>query len=728
MQIEKDRSFLLAERYVQETGVSVYLTGKAGTGKTTFLKEIVANTSKRCAIVAPTGVAAMNAGGVTIHSFFQLPLCPYLPDVKELVTEYQMPEKNRTLRKERIRILRTLDLLIIDEISMVRADILDAMDHVLRTYRRNDRPFGGVQLLMIGDIQQLPPVIKDSERPYFEQVYPSPFFFNSKAFRKLLHVIIELERIHRQKDAEFLAILNDIRTGTPRRSTLTALNTRFDPSFIPPEDEKWIRLTTHNAQADAVNRAKMEEIDSEERTFEARIDGSFPENAYPADTELGLKVGAQVMFIRNDVSGEGRYYNGKIGTVSALDKDVVVTDEHGTEIVVGEEEWENIKYELNPESGEIEGKVEGVFRQYPLRLAWAITIHKSQGLTFDKVMIDAGSAFSFGQVYVALSRCRSLDGIVLATPITERCTFSNQEVNTFEQTYTPQDVAAAELEAHRKEYSAGILCDAFDLRNLRYLYNRVNRIYQVDLSNLYPEQASRFKGLGGKDGEQAGIRYLSDTALKFQGQIRRIVSQEAEGIDSRTLDERVRKGAAYFRDQLTGIASVMAPLLLVEIDSKAVRKAFAESSRELLKELRLRMDAYSSMMEKGFDMAAFMKMKTASELADDVPVKKQVKELETASGKKEEKVQERDVYSDNRHPEVVAALSNWRTLKYKEMGVPAFTILSQKALLGIADALPASRKEFLDVKGFGQKKWEQYGAELLEIVDSYRESDEDSLS
>lgn len=728
MQIEKDRSFLLAERYVQETGVSVYLTGKAGTGKTTFLKEIVANTSKRCAIVAPTGVAAMNAGGVTIHSFFQLPLCPYLPDVKELVTEYQMPERNRTLRRERIKILRTLDLLVIDEISMVRADILDAMDHVLRTYRRNDRPFGGVQLLMIGDIQQLPPVIKDSERPYFEQVYPSPFFFNSKAFRKLPHVIIELERIHRQKDAEFLAILNDIRTGTPHRNTLTALNTRFDPSFIPPEDEKWIRLTTHNAQADAVNRAKMEEIDSEERTFEARIDGSFPENAYPADTELGLKVGAQVMFIRNDVSGEGRYYNGKIGTVSALDKDVVVTDEHGTEIVVGEEEWENIKYELNPESGEIEGKVEGVFRQYPLRLAWAITIHKSQGLTFDRVMIDAGSAFSFGQVYVALSRCRSLDGIVLATPITERCTFSNQEVSTFEQTYTPQDVAAAELEAHRKEYSAGILCDAFDLRQLRYLYNRVNRIYQVDLSNLYPEQAGKFKGFGGKDGDSEGIRFLSDTALKFQAQIRRIVSGDPEGMESGMLDGRVRKGAAYFREQLIGIAAGVAPLLLVEIDSKAVKKAFSEASREFLKELRLRMDAYSSIAENGFDLSAFLKMKTASELSDDVPVRKQVRELEAASGRKQEKVEERDVYSDNRHPEVVTALSNWRTLKYKEMGVPAFTILSQKVLLGIADAMPSCRKEFLNVKGFGEKKWEQYGSELLEIVDSYRESGEDSLS
>ncbi|MBQ0144241.1 MAG: HRDC domain-containing protein, partial [Bacteroidales bacterium] len=387
-----------------------------------------------------------------------------------------------------------------------------------------------------------------------------------------------------------------------------------------------------------------------------------------------------------------------------------------------------IKYELNPESGEIEGKVEGVFRQYPLRLAWAITIHKSQGLTFDRVMIDAGSAFSFGQVYVALSRCRSLDGIVLATPITERCTFSNQEVSTFEQTYTPQDVAAAELEAHRKEYSAGILCDAFDLRQLRYLYNRVNRIYQVDLSNLYPEQAGKFKGFGGKDGDSEGIRFLSDTALKFQAQIRRIVSGDPEGMESGMLDGRVRKGAAYFREQLIGIAAGVAPLLLVEIDSKAVKKAFSEASREFLKELRLRMDAYSSIAENGFDLSAFLKMKTASELSDDVPVRKQVRELEAASGRKQEKVEERDVYSDNRHPEVVTALSNWRTLKYKEMGVPAFTILSQKVLLGIADAMPSCRKEFLNVKGFGEKKWEQYGSELLEIVDSYRESSEDSLS
>ena len=336
MTIKKDRSFLLAERYVQETGVSVFLTGKAGTGKTTFLREIVRNTTKRCAVVAPTGVAAMNAGGVTIHSFFQLPLCPYLPDVRELVTEYQMPEKQRRVKRERIDIYRTLDLLIIDEISMVRADILDAVDNELRRYRRNDKPFGGVQLLMIGDIQQLPPVVKESERPFFEQVYPSPFFFCSKALARLNYIVVELEEIHRQKDRVFMDILNDIRSGTPSADSLEALNRRLDPFFEPPEDEKWIRLTTHNAQADAIKRKEMDELDTEEKVFEADISGSFPETAYPAETSLSLKVGAQVMFIRND-SKEGRWYNGKVGTVSALDEDLRVMFEDGTEVSVEKE-------------------------------------------------------------------------------------------------------------------------------------------------------------------------------------------------------------------------------------------------------------------------------------------------------------------------------------------------------------------------------------------------------
>lgn len=636
MAIEKDRSFLLAERYVQETGASVFLTGKAGTGKTTFLRSIVSDTMKRCAVVAPTGVAAINAGGVTIHSFFQLPLCPYLPDVKELITEYQLPEKMNTLRKERIKILRTLDLLIIDEISMVRADILDAMDMVLRRYRRNERPFGGVQLLMIGDVQQLPPVVKDAERKYFGQVYPSPFFFNSKALQKLPFVTIELEKIHRQSDADFMAILNSVRAGNPDKATLDALNSRLDPAFDPPKDESWIRLTTHNAQADAVNLAKMDELPGKETVYKADVDGNFPENAYPADTDLHLKVGAQVMFIRNDTSGEARYYNGKIGTVMSLSPQLVVADEDGNAIEVERVEWQNLKYELDAESKEIVGNVDGVFVQYPLRLAWAITIHKSQGLTFDRVMIDAGSAFSFGQVYVALSRCRTLEGIVLSTPITRRCTFGNEEVNAFENSYTSFDSAQSSLGLFQQDYYVKTLCEAFDLHELRYLYNRVNRVYQVNLSNKFSESAEAFKAvaeapvpqlLKEEQKDRAGIRALVDTSDKFQNQIRRIVLTEKEGYKSDLLDDRVHKASAYYREQLTRTAKEILPLLDLEIGDKAVKKVFKDASVAFLKELGFKLQMMGMFSRNGFLMKAYQKVRLDLELSGDSTLKAAVKNV-----------------------------------------------------------------------------------------------------
>lgn len=636
MAIEKDRSFRLAERYVQETGASVFLTGKAGTGKTTFLKTIVADCMKRCAVVAPTGVAAINAGGVTIHSFFQLPLCPYLPDVKELITEYQLPEKMNTLRKERIKILRTLDLLIIDEISMVRADILDAIDMVLRRYRRNDRPFGGVQLLMIGDVQQLPPVIKEAERKYFDQVYPSPFFFNSKALQRLPFLTIELEKIHRQSDAEFMAILNSVRAGNPGGEVLSRLNSRLDPSFDPPKDESWIRLTTHNAQADAVNSAKMSELQGKESVYKADIEGNFPESAYPADTELRLKVGAQVMFIRNDSSGEARYYNGKIGTVTSISPQLVVTDEDGNAIEVERVVWENIKYELDAETKEIVGNCDGVFSQYPLRLAWAITIHKSQGLTFDRVVIDAGSAFSSGQVYVALSRCRSLEGIVLSTPITRRCTFGNEEVNSFESSYTSFDSAESSLGLFQQDYYVKTLCEAFDLHELRFLYNRLNRVYQVDLSNKYRESAEAFKAVADapvpqllkeEQKDRAGIRALVDTSDKFQNQIRRIVLTEKEGYKSDLLDERVHKAAAYYKDQLARTAKEILPLIDLEIGDKAVKKVFKDASVAFLKELGFKLQMMGMFSRNGFLMKAYQKVRLDLELSGDSTLKAAVKNV-----------------------------------------------------------------------------------------------------
>ncbi len=771
--IEKDERFTLAERYVEETGVSVFLTGKAGTGKTTFLKEIVRKTSKRFAVVAPTGVAAINAGGVTIHSFFQLPLCPYLPDVKELVTEYQMPERMRPLRKERVKILRTLDLLIIDEISMVRADILDAVDDILKRYRRNDRPFGGVQLLMIGDIQQLPPIVKETERQLMERVYSSPFFFNSKVLQRMPFVTVELEKVHRQSDILFLDILNKVRSGTPDERTLNELNKRLDPDFIPPEDERWIRLTTHNAQADTVNEAKMNALDGEEATFEAAIEGIFPENAYPAETRLRLKEGAQVMFIRNDSSGEARYYNGKIATVEKVKPQLIVQDESGDSIEVTTEKWENIRYGLNEETGEIEGIVDGTFEQVPLRPAWAVTIHKSQGLTFDHVIIDAGAAFSFGQVYVALSRCRTLEGIVLTTPITRRCTFTSEEVSAFEGSRETADEVRLKLPAMANEYFTSTLCDAFDLQRLRYLYNRVNRIYQVNLSNLYPDQAGRFNTVGagisepadeaaspqaaGKDSQKtfAGIRSLSDTAQKFQKQIRNIAASIHSGApdDFPLLRERISKACEYFRKELRPLASFAAPLTLIEIDDREVRKAFKAAAEEFLGELKFRLTLYETVLANGFSTKAYHKLKTDNELSSSRPLKALAgsltfnSEKTSASGKssrqpvgehteplrpnerpghqpvgepseppRPDDTDSGSTYTGSLHPELVQALVDWRREKCRQDNVPAFMVLHQKTLLAIADLAPATREELLTVKGFGKAKCDKYGDEILKVV------------
>lgn len=717
MRIEKDREFLLAERYVQETGVSVFLTGKAGTGKTTFLRHIVAETTKRCAVVAPTGVAAVNAGGVTIHSFFQLPLCPYLPDVKELVTEYQMPEKYRSLRKERVRILRTLDLLIIDEISMVRADLLDAVDATLRRYRRSDKPFGGVQLLMIGDIQQLPPVVTDAEKPYMDQVYTSSFFFNSKALKKLDYIVIELSRIYRQSDAEFMDILNDIRSGQPGQATLEKLNLRLDPGFVPPENEHWIRLTTHNYQADAVNRAKMDALDGKAMTYKAEIEGNYPENAYPADTSLTLKTGAQVMFTRNDSSGEKLYYNGKIGTVTALEPQIIVTDAEGNDIVVLQEKWENIRYEISQEDNEIKAVAEGTFTQYPLRPAWAVTIHKSQGLTFDRVMIDAGKAFSFGQVYVALSRCRTLEGIVLSSPVSRHCTFTSQEVASFEQTYTPTEKAESAFGQFRQEYFTEELCGVFNLKRLKYLFGKLDGIWQKDLVKLYPALAGTFASLAASSEDTPGFDELAAVGARFQNQVRRIIaSGDADGM----LAERTRKAAEYFTAHLSSLAKTAASMALVEIDSKDIRKIFKAANENFLRELIYRLLAYKDILEGGFSLKRCSKIRTECELEQFTTLKSLVKRVTgisgDASGADAEKPQSDGEAGVSRHPEIMEALVAWRKEKSAESKIPAYMVLHQKTLLQIADNIPESREALMQSDGFGKAKWEKYGEEILRLL------------
>ena len=744
--IEKDSRFLLAERYIQETGISVFLTGKAGTGKTTFLKHIVAGCSKRLAVVAPTGVAAVNAGGVTIHSFFQLPLCPYLPDVKELVTEYQMPEKNRSLRKDRVKILRTLELLIIDEISMVRADILDAIDATLKRYRKNDRPFGGVQLLMIGDVQQLPPVVTESEKPFMDQVYPSPFFFNSRAFRKLGYIVIELNKIHRQRDAEFTSMLNDIRTGSPSDQTLERLNRRLDPGFEPPSGEYWIRLTTHNHQSDSINREKMDALKGKSMIFKAEIDGNYPESAYPAETELRLKKGAQVMFTRNDTSGNSMYFNGKIGTVTSLDPEIIVTDENGNEIIVNQEKWDNVRYEINPETQEIQAVNDGSFTQYPLRAAWAITIHKSQGLTFDRVIIDAGRAFSFGQVYVALSRCRSLEGIVLTTPITRRCTFRNTEVAIFENGYTPENQAVGNLDNYRESYLVDKICSAFSLGRIASLSLKLEKLWKGSLGSVYPKISARFTALvTGQDEDFSGVEAIASVGTRFQSQIREIFADQSRCTEDRDafVSERISKACAYFTAQLGYYAKSIAPTCLVEIENKETQKVFKNIAEELLKELIFRLNLYRATMADGFSVKLFSRVATECELEKTGTLKSCVRRIISASRAAADKdggnagtdkandkkevpesgmdadTSDIDTEYDEATEKLLKVLKAWRKMKYEELHLPAFMIMHQKVLVQIAEEKPASREELMQINGFGKKQWDKYGEEILEIIEEY---------
>lgn len=420
--MEENTELKLAWEFVEHTEQSIFLTGKAGTGKTTFLKMVKKHSGKRLIVVAPTGVAAINAGGVTIHSFFQLPLSPFVPNATV--------RERYNFGKEKRKIIRTLDMLIIDEISMVRSDLLDAIDAVLRRYRQHDRPFGGVQLLMIGDLQQLTPVVTPADEALLRPYYDTPYFFGSHALQQTPYVTIQLQKVYRQQDETFLNILNHLRENTLSPTDLQVLNERYQPHFQPRQEEGYIRLTTHNNKADSYNDMRLEQLSAIAYHYMASIKGTFPEYSYPTSESLVFKVGAQVMFIKNDSSAEHLFYNGKIGHIIYLDDSHIEVlcpgDEHS--IVVEKQTWENTTYKINEATKEIEPTVQGTFSQYPLRLAWAITIHKSQGLTFERAIIDAGSSFASGQVYVALSRCKTLEGLVLASPITTEAIINDQGV------------------------------------------------------------------------------------------------------------------------------------------------------------------------------------------------------------------------------------------------------------------------------------------------------------
>lgn len=727
--MDRNPQIELAEQYVSETGVSIFLTGKAGTGKTTFLHHIVEHCHKRSVVLAPTGVAAVNAGGVTIHSFFQLPFCPYLPDVPELVTEYQMPEHKRQLRKSKIDIIRTLELLIIDEISMVRADLLDAVDDTLRRYRRSSRPFGGVQLLMIGDVQQLAPVVTDDEKPYMDRVYPSPFFFHSKALQRLPYLTIQLTTIYRQQDPTFVRLLNNIRDSHFDPDTLAALNKRVKnrledgkirrvdevdgasklqnsktsstPNFL--KDHEPILLTTHNYQADRVNQQRLANLTTEPFTLEAVIKGNFPESSAPTDPILVLKPGAQVMFVKNDSSGAHRYFNGKIGTVEKYDEEeddkaVLVRDEDGDIIRVTPEEWENIKYDIDPDDNQIKQHIDGTFSQYPLKTAWAITIHKAQGLTFDHVQVDAAAAFAYGQVYVALSRCRSLEGLTLLSPITPDNVFVSRDIDLFNSTLTPPEQAATQLDNYRIQYYYDLLFELFSFNAIQHECERLERLFQEHLRSTYPQQASRLTMLMGQE-----VASLIDVAERFRRQLGAI-GQLPAAESKPLMAERIHKATAYFIDQLDRISNVILPMLGVEVDNKDTAMHLADTANRYREASEMKRSLLTLVEKEGFTITTYLKGKS-----DFV--------LQKPKQTKPSKVEE--AYANVKNPKFIKTLTKWRTAHAKEDHLPAYTILTQKSLLAIADTLPRNRKELLKVPGLGNAKVAKYGAEILQLVEDY---------
>lgn len=470
----------------EHTNRSIFLTGKAGTGKTTFLNEFVLKTKKKHIVVAPTGIAAINAGGVTIHSMFGLPPRTFLPTTERIDGNLAMNIADLMhhfkYRKDKLKLLREIEIIIIDEVSMLRADVLDMMDFSLRHVRRNQQKFGGVQMLFIGDLYQLPPVVRDEY--LLNQYYNSPFFFESLALKELPLITIELTTVYRQKDEKFLDILNEIRDGEIGDIDFETLNERYIPDF-EPTDEPYVYLTSHNRMADEINQKKLAELSGKTYSYKAEIVGNFNENQYPNDEVLDLKVGAQIMFIRNDASGERRYFNGKLAEVVDLDEKeiTVIIDGDDENYVLKKEVWEQKKYSLDAEKN-ITEDVLGSFKQYPIRLAWAVTIHKSQGLTFDRLIIDAGKSFASGQVYVALSRCRTLEGIILKSKITPEVIFADRRVSKFQDETHANDRMDEILNAEKYDYSIKKVLNRLDCKwfknSLETWYNSAKNSKAID--------------------------------------------------------------------------------------------------------------------------------------------------------------------------------------------------------------------------------------------------------
>lgn len=734
----------MARNYAMYTHRNIFLTGKAGTGKTTFLRRLYSETRKRTIIVAPTGVAAINAGGVTIHSFFQLAPGLFLPGGQMVAGRDQ---RNRySFSKNKVNILQALDLLVIDEVSMVRADLLDAIDDVLRRYKDRRKPFGGVQLLLIGDLQQLAPVATDEEWPILSQYYQTPYFFSSLALAQTDFVCIELRHIYRQQDESFVRLLNNVRDGRVDADTLTTLNSRYQPGFVPPQTEEWITLTTHNYQAAQINDRHLAALPTQPYVFKAAVKGDFPETSYPTDVQLTLKIGAQVMFCKNDPSTAKAYYNGRIGRVESLQNDsVTVVCQRGDgsgdydRIEVRALEWTNTRYATDSSTGIISEEVIGSFTQIPLRTAWAITIHKSQGLTFDHAIINAGRAFSHGQVYVALSRCRTLQGLVLATPISPSVITTDPDVLQFNAYAEDHAPTAESFIRDRRSFVEDILCDIFDFQQMSMHARYYARLVAEHMSGLYPTYAQA----AAEAATQVDAK-LAAVGVKFQTQIHQLMPQAESFSANSVLRERIAKAITYYASATPAAIGEFLDIDMPEIDNKVHREQIQRQFDLLQNDFTMKMQVFVACLN-GFSLDAYWNAKAAAAMTEETKPKRK-KSPKTPKPPKAIGVQNTSGASPTspanpatpkpsatknarstaakveidttrvRNASLYRAILDWRTEVSRERKLPPAYIMAMKAVIGLSNLAPRTPEELASIPGIGPKTIEAHGADLLELV------------
>lgn len=700
---QQNPELLLADEFVNFTNCMIFLTGRAGTGKTTFLRNLQKTSAKRLIVVAPTGVAAINAGGVTMHSFFQLSFGPFVPG-----TENFNQSRRYRFSKDKVNIIKSMDLLVIDEISMVRADMLDAVDAVLRQYRRSNKPFGGIQLLMIGDLQQLSPVVTNSDRPLLEAHYQTPYFFSSHALQQSELAYIELKQIYRQSDSHFIDLLNKIRENTLNKTELDTLNSRYEPKILENIPEGTISLCTHNSRADNINDGKLQAITNKTHHFTATIEDDFPEQAYPAPLTLELKTGAQVMFIRNDHTPEKRFFNGKIGKIIDISSNEITVLCPGNEtILVKPAIWENIEYKLDHDTGDIKENKLGSFAQYPLKLAWAITIHKSQGLTFEKAIVDGEAAFAAGQIYVALSRCRTFEGLILGTPIRMESMRTDARVVSYIKDAQTRFDPETRLESEKIKYQRHLLLECFHFELLEKHTQIFSRILRTN------ERIIQIRGLANIDTFVENIQtHICTVGQNFQRQLLDMFQDELLPSQDEAIHERCHKGSIYFSEKLTTLIQSPLESFIFDTDNKEIKKTIDRALNNLTVEVAVKIASVNSCAD-GFSPSAYLRSSTAAEVA--------LNKKKTANTKRTEKDSVLYSEEDIAHPELFEQLRTWRTERAKTRNIPPFQVFHQKVLIQIAVTLPDTTKDLAKIKGIGPLKLEQYGDDLMKIILKYRE-------